>query len=132
MKITDKIAEKVAGALGWLLLKELRRIATALEKGIDSHREIHGFHPLFAVPPATQSIDQQIQDEQDAAVAAREILDASPETEGDFMRLEILEMLARENRIEIDTTTDLVALGKERGWLDQAGEIVMLPQGYGQ
>lgn len=128
MSLTDKIAEKIAGALGWLLLKELRRIGSVLEKSCDSHREIHGFQPLFQTE--LEKANKIIAGEQ---TEAEEILAAETgiSAEGDFMRLEILEMLARENRIMVTSETDLVELGKARGWLDQAGEIVMFPMHYG-
>lgn len=131
MSLTDKIVEKIAGALGWLLLKELRRIASGIEKGIDSHREIHGFRPLFQTPlEAANEVIAGEQAEAAQAVADNEPTNLSSEG-GDYMRQEILELLAGENRIPITPETDLVALGKDRGWLDNAGQVVMLPQGYG-
>ena len=123
MSLADKLADKILGPFGWALLKSLTRIATAIEKGIDSHREICGYQPLFAshTSPATTS-------------------EESPEGEGftppdrepDFMRQEILTLLAAEQHVMITGDTDLVVLGKSRGWLNEAGEVVMLPQGYGQ
>lgn len=124
MGITDKIADSLAKGFGWLLIRELRRIAVAIEKGVDSQRELAGFNPIFK--PVPTPTDVQI---------SQELLDTSgPEfkDDGDYVRLEILEALARENRIVVTMETDLVALGKARGWLDETGQVVMLPQGYGE
>lgn len=122
-KLMEKLMEKLAGPVGFLILKELGRIAVAVERGVDSLREIHGLHPVFAAlekqpaaPPAGESLDS--------------VLDP-PEDLGDYLRLDILEALAREHQIPITTETDLVALGKTHGWLDQAGQVAMLPRGYG-
>lgn len=128
MTLTDKIVERIAGALGWLLLKELRGIRSALEKGIDSQREIAGLRPIFA--PAVSEVDARILSEQaDAAGGADGEIAAEVSSEAaDYMRLEILEMLAAEQNIPITASTDLVALGKDRGWLDASGGLTMLPK----
>lgn len=135
MSLTDKIVEKLAGALGWLLLKELRGIRSALERGVDSDRELAGYQPIFARPRT--AIDDQIASEQadaagdvmDGDAAGGAVGDASDAQ--DFMRLEILEMLAHENNVPITATTDLIQLGKDRGWLDASGGLSMLPRNYG-
>lgn len=134
MSIGDKIAEKIGGAFGWVIFKELRGIRQTLEIGVDSQREIHGLQPLFKAPKS--AIDQQIEDEQAEAAAAghaaytsgvdQELSDAEP----DFLRLELLEMLARDNQIMVTAETDLLALGKSRGWLDDNGQVTMLPKNY--
>jgi hypothetical protein len=126
MALLDKVAEKVAGAVGWLLIREIRSLRQTIEKGIDSQREIAGFHPLFSAPPS--AIDQQIADEQAQPAIDREI--AQLAAEPDFLRLEMLEMLARDHQIVVTAETDLIALGKARGWLDESGQITMLPQNY--
>lgn len=124
MSLADKVAEKILGPFGWVLIKTLTRIAVAIEKGIDSYREISGYNPIFA-PPAEPLAEPS------TPAGGIEQTDYSSDPEPDYMRLEILEALARENRIIILPDTDLVALGKQRGWLNEAGEVVMLPQGYG-
>lgn len=130
MSLGDKIAEKIAGALGWLLLKELRRIASAIEQGIDSDRELAGFQPIFSKP--ISELDAQILSEQTDAASGAEgdgEIQAGGSNEGaDYMRLDILEALAAEQNIQITPNTDLIALGKDRGWLDASGGLVMLPK----
>lgn len=128
MGISDKIAEKVAGALGWLLLKELRGIRSAIERGIDSQREMGGYQPIFSKP--ISEVDARILSEQADAAGDAEAGGAPVDAGGgeDYMRLDILESLAVEHHIEVTPNTDLIALGTQRGWLDQSGQLTMLPK----
>lgn len=131
MSLTDKIAEKVAGALGWLLLKELRRIASAIERGIDSDRELAGYQPIYASRLSETEADAAgaAGAEGDGDTAGGGASDESSASESaDYMRLDILEALAAEHNVPITATTDLIALGKDRGWLDASGGLTMLPK----
>lgn len=132
MSLTDKIAEKIAGALGWLLLKELRRIASAIERGIDSNRELAGYQPIFA-PQVSEDAAGGASAEGDGDAAGSGASDEGSAGEAtseasDYMRLDILEALAAEHNVPITATTDLIALGKDLGWLDASGGLTMLPK----
>lgn len=129
MSLTDKVIEKVGGALGYLLLKELRRIAYALEMQCNLQLAEQGRQPLFYLskPATLPSLD----DAPISVDAAGERMDPPGGDDGpDWLRLDLLTQLAREQHVEIDLDTDLIALGKERGWLNAGGEVVMLPQEY--
>lgn len=123
MSIGDKIADVFARAFGGLVLRELRGIRIAIERGVDSQREMKGFQPLFKAqaPPATDNPAEPPPE-------AEEPIPTGSAT--DYMTLEILEMLAQENHILITPDTDLIALGKDRQWLDQSGQLITLPQQY--
>lgn len=126
-RITETIVEKVAGAVGWLILTELRRIGHAIEALVDDRRAERGLQPLFGLAGKREATE--------IPSAADEDRDLPPEADastGDFLREEILTLLAAQQHISITLDTDLVALGKERGWLNQAGEVMMLPEGFGR
>lgn len=126
MTLTDKIIEKIGGAFGWVIFRELRQIRLTLERGIDSQREIVGLQPLFGQPKS--EVDRQIEEELAEPAAQAEI--AQMDGEPDHLRLEILELLARDHQILVTSETDLVALGRSRGWLDESGAVTMLPKNY--
>lgn len=132
MSLGDKVAEMLARAFGGLILRELKGIRKALEIGVDSDREIHGFQPLFAKP------GEDLEDGAGGGAGSGadgmdpEADPSDTSVHPDYMILEILELLAQENHVPHDSDTDLIALGKDRGWLNKEGEIVMLPRGYGE
>lgn len=126
MSLLDKIGEKLAGAVGWLILKELRGIRHAIEVGVDSQREGMGLRPIFAEAEAAPRAELTATDGVPHLAGERGA--DQPEPDGEFLLMSMLEALAEEQRVPVDSRTDLIALGKERGWLDQAGELVMLPQ----
>lgn len=111
--LLDTLLEKTAGALGTALLKELRSLRLVLQEQVDAYRQAHGMEPLYAKPALPV---QDLPDDADGTVP--------------YLYVDILEELAKEQKVPFDETTDLVALGKERGWIDQSGEIRMLPESY--
>ncbi len=127
MTITEKLMEKIAGAAGMLILTELRRCATALETIADIQLQQAGQASRFSVPAVATEGE-----------ATGEILrvdssgEALPPTSDapDWLRLDLLEQLAREHQVMIVDGADLVALGKARGWLNEAGEFTMLPAAF--
>lgn len=115
--ILDKISAKAGEfSASMLLLIEVRRLRHTLERGIDSQREIAGLDPIFT--PTLKAV-----------IESAEAIGPERDDDPDWLRIDLLEQLAHEANIPVDETTDLLALGRERGWLDEDGKIVCLPAG---
>lgn len=115
MGILDAAAKKVGAGLGLALYRELRALRRTLEVGIDTYREVHHLEPRFAKAPART-----------ATVPEPEIYE-----EPDFLRVDVIEELAREHHIPFDETTDLEALAVAQGWVEYpGGDLKALPESH--
>jgi len=128
MSLSGVVFEKVAGAFGQLLLVELRRIATALEVHVNLQLAERGRQPLFAEPePVTPHALHRVSPSEISNIAH-----ASPGEQGDpdWLRLDLIEQLARDHYLPIDDETDLLALAREHGWIDREGKLTQLPKSW--
>jgi hypothetical protein len=124
MKLLNQLAEKtLIGAL-LLVLKELRKLTTAVETLTDSFREVHGKRPMFHGTHDTSDSGT------DVDADANRTIPHAPEPETDYLRRDILEALCRQHHIPYDSSVDLITLGKAMGWLDSSGAVIVLPTGY--
>lgn len=122
MQIIDTVLEKVSGALGYLILKELRRIATALECSVDLERSGRGLQPIFA-PPAEGGTPPE------PSAILSEIREAGGDgDQPDWLTTSIIEALAEEYHVPVVDASRLMQLAREQGWIDREGQIVMLPK----
>lgn len=124
MKLLDRFALKTTAGMVWLLVRELRRLTHAIETGVDSFRQVHGHRPLFEAP--TFHAEHAADPDPDTNRTIPRFEDDTP----DWLRLDLLAALAREQHVLITDDTDLVQVGRERGWIDEAGQLVVLPKHY--
>lgn len=114
MKLLAKLGDRLTLVAVRVLLRELRRFRTTLKEGIDTYRLVHGLPSLYkeAEPPI-------------------ETPRAADRTgfirEGDYLTPYLLQELAYEYHIPIDSDTDLEQLAVNRGWVDDKGTLLMLP-----
>ncbi len=129
MSLSGVVFEKVAGAFGQLLLVELRRIATALEVQANLQLATIGRQPLFAEPELDEPPVRRVVPPPSSPNA---IAHASPGEQGDpdWLRLDLIEQLARDHYLPIDDETDLLALAREHGWIDREGKLTQLPKSW--
>src|SRR6266702_4729263 len=124
MKLLEAAARKTILGVLLLLLKELRRLATAVETITDSYRTTHGHQPMFSTGAA-----QAAEIDTDAGRHVPRF--DSDDDRLDWLRNDVLEALCREHHIIVTDGMDLVQIGRERGWLDSSGQLVTLPAHYG-
>lgn len=117
MGILDRIADLTDRVQVKALETQLDRIATALERLVDTQRESVGL-PLYYV----EAMPEEPADVGGAARAGS-ILHG-----GDYQLVWLIEELAREHRIPVRPETDLEALALERGWLSPEGKLLVVPQ----
>ena len=131
MKLFDAAARKTILGTLLLLLRELRRLATAVETLTDSFRVVHGHQPLFSTG-SPQRDRQPLYDATtaDADADAGRIVPHFEPDEPDWLKRDILEALCREQHIPVTEGMDLVQIGKAHGWLDASGQIIHLPAHY--
>lgn len=122
MSILEKIATRSVLATLWLMLKELRRLNHAIEQGVDTFRAVHGHRPIFH--------------QQDAQVATEpaetRAIPRFESDEPDWLKLDLIAELCRENHIAVTEGMDLFQTARELGWLDESGKFTTLPQHYGE
>ncbi len=122
MNLLDRVASKTVLGMLWLLVKEVRRLAHAVEQGVDTFRAVHGHRPIFHQQPAQESTTPV----EDRTIPRFE------SAEPDWLRLDLLEALCREHHIAITDGLDLFQVGREMGWIGEDGQFTTLPTHYGE
>lgn len=102
------------------LTREIRAFRKVLEQGIDSYREINRFPPLFGALPAAP-VEQ---------TRAEQLGDGEWSLAGRHMLIWALEELCIENQISLSNIS-LYQVGKDRGWIDDAGRLLVFPKSAG-
>lgn len=119
MGLVDKIIERFGERLSFELLGEIRGLRQAVEDLTLAYRQVHhlptGLSTVEALPRTP---------------TGKVIAVAEAESEPDWLRVDLIESLAREHHIPFDGDTDLLALAREHGWVNDAGEMIMLPSDY--
>ena len=128
MKVLEAAARRTILGVLLLLLKELKRLATAVETLTDSFRMVHGHRPMFHVEHGAQNSDARTGAENSESRTVPRYESDEP----DWLRIDLLEALCREHHIAITEGMDLFQVGKEMGWLDASGQLVVLPTHYGE
>lgn len=116
MKLFGKLGDRLTLVAVRVLLRELRLFRQTMKEGIDTYRLVHGQPPLYSQPEPTI--------ESTRAADRKGFI-----REGDFLTPYLLQELAYQYHVPIDSDTDLEALAVERGWVDDAGKLLMLPLG---
>ena len=101
------------------LTRELRGIREALEAIADAQRMSIGLTPKFDTLDPIEP-EPSVQDRAQTIIG-----------QNDYLTAHIIEELAAEANIRLTGAEDLEALAKDRGWVDDEGKFLMLPQSYG-
>jgi len=121
VKILEAAARKTILGVLLLLLRELRHLNRILEVATDSFRIAHKMQAQFTVAKDEPSEDPD---------AETRIIPRYEHDEPQYLKLDLIECLCREQHIPIEPGTDLFAVARERQWIDEAGQLVVLPTTY--
>jgi hypothetical protein len=120
VKLLDRFALKTTAGMVWLLVRELRRLTHAIEVGVDSFRTVHGHQPAFDGFKPVSEYDV------DAGRTVPHFESDAP----DYLRLDIIECLCREHHIPVEDSTNLLDIARAQHWIDESGDLVVMPKDY--
>ena len=101
-----------------MAFREIRALRKTLEVGIDTYRMVHQLPPVFQ--------------EVEVAEPLRAGQDPTPGRfikPGDFLTVDLIYQLCQQFRIPVDVETDIEQLALDRGWVNEKGEFIVLPEG---
>lgn len=112
MAIFDKLAAAAISAFAG----ELKATRLVLQQGIDTFRQANNMPLLYSDEP---TVDEPPADPR----APKPIVG-----QGDYLTLQLLEDLAREQGVRYFDLPGLEAAARERGWVNPEGKLLMLPE----
>ncbi len=115
MALFDKLAAAALGAFA----SELAQTREVLKQGIDTFREANGMPLLYSVEP-------RVDDEPAADPRAPKPI-VQP---GDMLSWDLLVELAKEQGVRYSGLVELEQVARSRGWVDEEGKFLLLPQSY--
>lgn len=112
MALLDKLAAAAISAFAG----ELKATREVLQAGIDTFREANNMPLLYSAEP---KVDEGPVD----PTAPKPIVGP-----GDYLTLQLLEDLAKEQGVRYRDLPGLEAAARERGWVNPEGKLLMLPE----
>lgn len=112
MALLDKLAAAAISAFAG----ELKATREVLQAGIDTFREANNM-------PLRYSAEPQVDEGPADPAAPKPIVGPS-----DYLTLQLLEDLAREQGVRYHDLSELEAAARSRGWVDPEGKLLMLPE----
>lgn len=115
-----KFFSPLLGASLRVFVRELRATRKVMQHGIDTYRQVNGLPPLF------EDEDLGATEEPDLGEKKRPQIVG----QGDMLTLDILSALASEQGVKWSDVPELEALAYDRGWVDEVGRILLVPEAY--